>query len=78
MKNIRASELSTYHYCARAWWYARQGIESSNRSELAAGAELHRLHGRAVLASGLIRTLAVLLLLAALMVLVATCTSSLF
>jgi len=74
MKTIRASEVGSYLYCARAWWYGLQGVESSHQAEMAAGTELHRAHGRRVLASGLTRTLALVLLLAALMLLVAYCT----
>jgi CRISPR/Cas system-associated exonuclease Cas4 (RecB family) len=77
MKTIRASEVGSYIFCARAWWYARQGVESSHQAEMAAGTELHRLHGRRVLASGLTRALALILLLAALMLLAAYCTARL-
>jgi hypothetical protein len=75
MKTIRASEVGAYLFCARAWWYARQGVESANQAELTSGTELHRQHGRAVIASGLIRILAVILLLAALALLAAFCTA---
>ena len=74
MQPIRASEVGSYIYCARAWWYHRQGIESTNQAEMTAGTELHRLHGRQVIASGLTRTLALILLLAALVLLAAFCT----
>jgi hypothetical protein len=75
MKTIRASEVGTYLYCARAWWYRQQGIESGNQAEMTAGTELHRQHGRTVIASGLTRILAVILLLVALALLVAFCTA---
>ncbi len=65
MRPIRASEISSFLYCKRAWWYQRKGIDSTNVEELAEGTELHHQHGRAVLASGLIRTLAYGLLLIA-------------
>jgi hypothetical protein len=74
MKTIRASDVGTYLYCARAWWYKQKGIESANQAEMTSGTELHRLHGRQVLASGLTRTLALILLLVALVLLVAFCT----
>ena len=74
MKPIRASEVGTYLYCARAWAYAQKGIESANQSEMSSGSELHRVHGRQVLASRLLRTLALILLLAALALLAAYCT----
>jgi hypothetical protein len=75
MKNLRASEVATYLFCARAWAYRQQGVESANQAEMNAGTELHRQHGRTVIASGLMRTLAVILLLTALALLVAYCTA---
>jgi hypothetical protein len=75
MKTIRASELGTYLYCARAWSYDRQGIDSTNQTEMNTGTELHRQHGRKVLESNLTRTLALILFLVALTLLVAFCTS---
>lgn len=65
MRTIRASEIGTYLYCRRAWWYRKQGVESANQSELNAGTTLHRQHGRKVLAAGLLRTFGLLLLLLA-------------
>ena len=75
MKTIRASDVGSYLFCARAWWYHQHGVESSNQAEMTAGMELHRQHGQRVIASGLTRTLAVILLLAALALLVAFCTA---
>ena len=66
MRPIRASEISSFLYCKRAWWYQRKGIASANVEELAEGTELHHQHGRAILASGIIRTMAYGLLLIAL------------
>jgi hypothetical protein len=74
MKPIRASEVGTYLYCARAWSYAQKGIASSNQAEMASGSELHRRHGRQALTSSLIRSLALILLLVALALLVTFCT----
>jgi hypothetical protein len=74
---IRASEIGSYLYCRRAWWYRKQGVESENRSEMAAGTELHIRHGRKVIAAGLLRTVGLILLLAAFVLLVATLTTSL-
>jgi CRISPR/Cas system-associated exonuclease Cas4 (RecB family) len=74
---IRASEIGSYLYCRRAWWYRKQGVESENQAEMATGTELHRQHGRKVIAAGLLRTLGFLLLLTALIILVAAVTSSL-
>lgn len=74
LRPIRASEVGTYLYCARAWWYRQKGIESTNQTEMTAGTELHRAHGRQVIASSLTRALALILLLVALVLLVAFCT----
>lgn len=74
MRVIRSSEIGNYLYCRRAWWYRQQGFESENQADLASGTELHRKHGRKVLAAGLLRTSGFLLLLLALVLLVAYCT----
>jgi len=66
MKAIRASDIGTYLYCRRAWWYRLHGFESINQAELAAGTDLHRAHGRKVISAGLMRTAAVFLLVIAL------------
>jgi CRISPR/Cas system-associated exonuclease Cas4 (RecB family) len=71
MPVIRASDIGSYLYCRRAWWYRKQGVESENRAELAAGTDLHRRHGRKVLAASLLRGLAMFLLLVALVLLTA-------
>jgi CRISPR/Cas system-associated exonuclease Cas4 (RecB family) len=77
MRAIRASEIGSYLFCARAWWYRLQGIEPENQAELTAGAELHRAHGRRVISAGFTRALALLLLLVALVLLAAFCTRQL-
>jgi len=74
MAVIRSSDIGNYLFCRRAWWYRRQGFESENQAELAAGTEIHRQHGRTVVASGLTRGLGLILLFAALILLVAYCT----
>ena len=74
MTIIRSSDIGNYLYCRRAWWYRKLGFESENQAELAAGTEIHRQHGRKVIASSLTRTFALLLLLTALVLLLAYCT----
>jgi hypothetical protein len=69
MPVIRASDIGSYLYCRRAWWYRKQGVEPANKAELVAGTDLHRRHGRKVLAASLLRGLAMLLILAALVLL---------
>jgi hypothetical protein len=67
---IRASDIGSYLYCRRAWWYRKQGVESENQAELASGTELHVQHGRKVMAAGLLQAAGYLLLLAAIGLLV--------
>jgi CRISPR/Cas system-associated exonuclease Cas4 (RecB family) len=74
---IRASEIGSYLYCRRAWWYRKQGVESENQAELTTGTELHRQHGRKVIAAGLLRTIGLILLLAAIVLLAGILTASL-
>ena len=52
---IRASEIGSYLYCRRAWWYRKQGVESENQAELAGGTELHLQHGRQVMVAGILQ-----------------------
>ena len=60
MKTIRASEIGTYLYCQRAWWYQCRGIEQDNQAELASGQSLHQRHAGLVLRAGCLRILAYL------------------
>jgi hypothetical protein len=63
---IRASELSQYAYCARAWWFSRvKGYRPANQAALRAGKQRHRGHGRAVQRYHLWRTMAGALVAAA-------------
>jgi hypothetical protein len=75
MSVIRSSDIGNYLYCRRAWWYRKQGYESANQVELTAGTEIHRRHGRNVLAATLNRSLGMVFLFLALILLVAYCTS---
>ncbi len=73
-KVIRSSEIGTYLYCKRAWWYAHNGERSGNQAAMQAGTALHKRHGQQVLLAGLLRGLAILFLLAAVVLGVAYCT----
>jgi CRISPR/Cas system-associated exonuclease Cas4 (RecB family) len=75
MRTIRSSDIGNYLYCRRAWWYRKQGTPSENQVELASGTQLHTRNGRQVLASGITRTLGLILLLVAIVLLVAYCTA---
>jgi hypothetical protein len=76
MATIRSSEIGNYLYCRRAWWYHRQGNESTNQAEMDRGTHIHRRHGRRVLLAGILRALGLVLLLASLVLLVTNCVSS--
>ena len=77
-RTIRASEIGAFLYCKKAWWHARQGIESENQAELLAGSELHRRHGEAVITSGCLRWIAYALILLALAILTFYFTGQMF
>lgn len=70
MRTIRASEIGTYLYCRRAWWYQRKEVPTENVRELLSGTEIHRQHGRTVMLAGCLRTLAMGMLLVAMVLLV--------
>jgi hypothetical protein len=65
MKIIRASEIGTYLFCNRAWWYQSSGYEPENKTELAGGLEIHAKHSRAVMFSSCLQAVAYLALLIA-------------
>jgi hypothetical protein len=58
MKIIRASEIGTYQFCHRAWWYQLQGYEPENKAELAGGNAMHEKHGREVVATNCLQIVA--------------------
>lgn len=71
MRVILASEIGTFLYCRRAWWYQLQGVPSQNQAELAAGTRGHLANSRKALAAAALRAIAWLLLLAGLALLAA-------
>ena len=58
MKIIRASEVGTYQFCHRAWWYQLQGFEPENKAEMAGGNQVHEKHGRFVMLSSCLQFIA--------------------
>ena len=40
-RTVRASEIGTFVYCQRAWWYQRRGFVPINRKKMAAGSAFH-------------------------------------
>ena len=77
MRTLRASEIGSYLFCQRAWWYQQSGESSQNLEEIAAGSELHYRHGRAALSAGCLRAAAYVLILIALVLLAVYFTSRL-
>lgn len=71
MRVIRASEIGSFLYCHRAWWYQLQGVPSQNQAELAAGTRSHLANTRRVFRALALRVLAWVLLLAGLALLAA-------
>jgi hypothetical protein len=60
---IRASEISNFVYCQRAWWLQRVGhVAPVNVRELQTGTQFHQQHGRLVTRSLWARRLAYTLL----------------
>jgi hypothetical protein len=78
MKTIRASEIGSWLYCARAWWYQRQGVPSSHQAGMDSGTLSHRQHGRRLFASVLTRLLGWFALLVGLSLLIAYGTNHLY
>ena len=48
MRKMSASELGSFNYCQRAWWYQQQGMPSENQTAMDAGSHEHREHNRGV------------------------------
>ncbi|MGD9092402.1 MAG: hypothetical protein PVF74_06120 [Anaerolineales bacterium] len=75
MRVIRASEIGSYVYCNRAWWYQKNGQIPENLEAMVNGQNMHTDHGRRVMATGCLRTLAYLLFLLAIIAATAYITS---
>jgi hypothetical protein len=69
MRPIRASEIGTYLYCQRAWWYQIQGFASENLVEMNAGTDYHHRHADQVWTIRITKFAAWLLLLAGIILL---------
>jgi hypothetical protein len=58
---VRASGMSEYVYCARAWWLRREGVRPTRGGEArAAGTRWHESHGRGVLRARRLRAVSAL------------------
>jgi type IV secretory pathway TrbF-like protein len=69
MRTIRASEIGTFLYCRRAWWYHKLGKPSQNQPQLDAGTEFHARHGHQVARAQILRWLGLMVLLAGVLLL---------
>ncbi len=65
MRIIRASEIGTYQFCNRAWWYQIQGYEPDNQLALEKGKEFHNKHFYVVTSAGCLQAVAYGLILLA-------------
>ncbi len=74
MKTIRASEIGTFLFCQRAWWFQKQGQPSQNQAELAGGSAFHQQHGRQVIRADLLRLAGWILLILAIVLLAVALT----
>lgn len=74
MRTFRASEIGSFLYCRRAWWYQKQGKPSQNQSNMEAGNMFHAEHGAQVARAGFFRTFGWIILLAGLVLLAVSIT----
>ncbi len=65
-RTIRASELSSFLYCRRAWWYRRKNAPAINTAELAGGQDFHRQHVNQTRGAHSLKLIAFILLICAL------------
>jgi len=74
MRTIRASEIGSFLYCRRSWWYQKQGKPSQNQAIMDAGTDFHAEHGAQVARASFFCTFGWIILLAALAVLAVAIT----
>jgi len=69
---IRASEIGEYVFCHRAWWLRHvEGFESANTRQMELGTAAHERHGWLVNLGTMLRALALLLVVLAIIAAVA-------
>lgn len=61
-RTIRASEIGTFIFCQRAWWYQRKNLKPSNQEEITNGSDFHSSHWLKTQSVSPIRTAAWILL----------------
>lgn len=55
MRTVRSSEIGTYVFCQRAWWYQQNGYPQENLDALTSGQAEHERHGRSLVWTGYLR-----------------------
>lgn len=55
-RTLRASEVGSYLFCQRAWWFQREGRPTASTAAQESGLAWHRRHGRRVLVASGLRT----------------------
>jgi len=70
MRTIRASEIGTYLFCARAWWHQRNGTSSLNEGVMREGTTHHEKHGAKVATAGIVQRVGVIILVLAVLLIV--------
>lgn len=65
-RTIRASEIGTFIFCQRAWWYQRRKVTPLNQDELADGSDFHGDHYFQTRSSDFLRSAAWILVFIAL------------
>lgn len=69
---VRASDLSAWAYCHRAWWLAHvKGAAHQHPQQLERGAAAHRAHGAAVRRAALMQRAGVALVALAALLMIA-------
>lgn len=63
MRTVRASEIGSYIYCQRAWWYSVNGVDPQNQEILDHGLKHHQAHWRTTIYLKLMRGTAFILLI---------------
>ena len=68
MRIIRASEIGTFVFCHRAWWYNLQGFSPENVEEIEAGILVHTKHNQLISQVRNLRRLSYLILFIAVLI----------
>ncbi|MFA9490435.1 MAG: hypothetical protein ACERK1_04295 [Anaerolineales bacterium] len=67
-QTIRTSEIGTFHFCNRAWWYEKQGVASTNAPRLEYGTTWHQARGRRFVTAGRLQFAALSLIFVSLLI----------